>query len=172
MEKRTAAVRVTAAAVLMAMNIALSSFAIPVPGGHLYLCDTIICIAGILLNPFEAFAVGGIGSFIGDMLYYPPSMFVSLITHGLQATAISLISHRVLKGHPKLASGIGVLVGAVIMVAGYTLGRIYVYSTLEYAVLKLPWEILQAAFGAVTGMILCWKAGIHTLFDKMISESM
>ena len=28
----------TAAAMLMALNIALSSFSVPVPGGHLYLC--------------------------------------------------------------------------------------------------------------------------------------
>ncbi len=41
-------------AMLMAMNIALSSFGVPVPGGHLYLNDIAICTAGILLNPFDA----------------------------------------------------------------------------------------------------------------------
>jgi len=69
----------------MAMNIALSSFGVPVPGGHLYLCDVVICLAAILLNPFEAFVVGGVGSFLGDLLFYPAPMFVSLVTHGLQA---------------------------------------------------------------------------------------
>ena len=34
---------------LMAVNIAMSSFGIPVPGGHLYLNDAIICIAALLL---------------------------------------------------------------------------------------------------------------------------
>ena len=58
------------------------------------------------------------------------------------------------------ASGIGVAVGAVIMVTGYTLGKIFVYSTFEYAMLKLPYEILQAAVGAVGGMLLCWKCGL------------
>ena len=42
----------TVTAMLMAMNIALSSFGVPVPGGHLYLNDIVICTAGILLNPF------------------------------------------------------------------------------------------------------------------------
>ena len=88
-------IRLTTAAVLMAMTIALSSFGIPVPGGHLYLCDVIICLAAILLNPFEAFLVGGVGSFLGDLLFYPAPMFVSLVTHGLQAVVISLISHKV-----------------------------------------------------------------------------
>ena len=154
----------------MAMTIALSSFGIPVPGGHLYLCDVAICLGAILLNPLEAFIVGGVGSFLGDMLFYPAPMFVSLATHGLQAVVISLISHKILKNRPQLASGIGVTVGAVIMVIGYTLGKTFVYSTFEYAMIKLPYEIAQGAIGAILGMVLCWKCGIHKLFNNMITS--
>lgn len=162
--------RLTTAAVFMAMTIALSSFGIPVPGGHLYLCDVAICLGAILLNPLEAFIVGGVGSFLGDMLFYPAPMFVSLATHGLQAVVISLISHKTLKDRPQLASGIGVTVGAVIMVIGYTLGKTFVYSTFEYAMIKLPYEIAQGAIGAILGMVLCWKCGIHKLFGNMIAS--
>ena len=159
--------RLTTAAVFMAMTIALSSFGIPVPGGHLYLCDVAICLGAILLNPLEAFIVGGVGSFLGDMLFYPAPMFVSLATHGLQAVVISLISHKTLKNRPQLAS---VTVGAVIMVIGYTLGKTFVYSTFEYAMIKLPYEIAQGAIGAILGMVLCWKCGIHKLFNNMITS--
>lgn len=162
--------RLTTAAIFMAMTIALSSFGIPVPGGHLYLCDVAICLGAILLNPLEAFIVGGVGSFLGDMLFYPAPMFVSLVTHGLQAVVISLISHKTLKNRPQLASGIGVTVGAVIMVIGYTLGKTFVYSTFEYAMIKLPYEIAQGAIGAILGMVLCWKCGIHKLFNNMITS--
>ena len=157
---------------LTAMNIVLSMsiFSIPVPGGHLYLCDVIICLAAILLNPFEAFLVGGLGSFFGDLIFYPLPMFVSLVTHGLQAIVISLISHKTMKDHPKIASGIGVSVGAVIMVVGYTLGKIFVYSTFEYAMMKLPYEIAQGALGAVLGMILCWRFGIRKLFLSLVER--
>ena len=169
-DNHTLTLRVTTAAVFMAMNIAVCSFGIPVPGGHLYLCDVIICLAAILLDPFAAFVVGGIGSFLGDMLFYPPAMFVSLAVHGLQAVVISLISHKTLKHHPRLAAGIGMSIGAVIMVIGYTLGKMYVYSTPEYAMIKLPYEIAQAAMGAVFGMILCWHAGIHRIFHRMMAD--
>ncbi len=161
-------IRITVTAVFMALNIAFSSFGIPVPGGHLYLCDVVICLASILLGPLEAFVVGGIGSFIGDMIFYPLPMFVSLVTHGLQAVVISLIAHHTFKKRPVLASGIGVTAGAVIMVIGYTLGKIYVYSTFEYAMLKLPYEIAQGAVGAVFGMVLCYKCGIQKLWNKLI----
>lgn len=144
-------------AVFMALNIIMSSFSIPVPGGHLYLCDAIICTAAILLDPLAAFMVGGIGSFIGDLIFYPAPMFVSLVTHGLQAVIISVFAHYILKKRPVLSSVIGVTLGSIVMVAGYTLGRAYVYSTMEYAIIKLPFEILQASVGAIVGMLLCFK---------------
>lgn len=157
-------------AMFMAMNIALSSFGIPVPGGHLYLNDIIICTAAIILDPAAAFIVGGIGAFLGDLLFYPLPMFVSLVTHGLQAIIISVFSHNIMKKHPVLSSGIGVTIGAVIMVAGYSLGRAFIYSTPEYAILKLPYQILQAVVGAVIGMILCWKYNISKIYRRLISE--
>ena len=163
---KIATINITMTALFMALNIAMSSFGIPVPGGHLYLCDVIICLASILLNPLYAFVAGGIGSFIGDLIFYPQAMFVSLVVHGLQAIVISVISHYTLKKHPKIASGIGVTVGGIIMVIGYTLGKIYVYSTLQYAIIKLPYEIAQAALGAVLGMLLCWTFGIGKLYHR------
>lgn len=163
-------IRLTTTALFLAMNIALSSVGIPVPGGHLYLCDAVIFLAAMLLGPLEAFVVGGIGSFIGDFLFYPLPMFVSLVTHGLQAVVTSLIAHRMLKSHPRTAALIGVIVGSVIMVTGYTLGKIYVYSTFEYAMIKLPYEIAQATLGAVVSMVLCWRAGIHKFFTRYTAQ--
>ena len=162
--------RIAVTGVFMAMNVILSSFSIPVPGGHLYLCDVAICLAAILLDPFAAFAAAGLGSFLGDLLFYPAPMFVSLVTHGLQGAVISLCSHRLLRGKPVLASGIGVGLGVVILVAGYTLGRAYVYSTPEYALIKLPFEVLQGAVGAVLGMLLCWRCGIRSLYLRLMGK--
>ena len=157
-------------AMFMAMNIALSSFGVPVPGGHLYLNDVVICLAAIILDPLAAFMVGGVGAFLGDLFFYPTPMFVSLVTHGLQAVVISLISQRTLKKRPVLASGIGVTLGAVIMVVGYSLGRAFIYSTPETALIKLPYQILQAAVGAAGGMLLCWKCGFHKVYTKMSAK--
>lgn len=157
-------------AVLMAMNVALSSFGVPVPGGHLYLNDIVICTASIILDPLAAFMVGGVGAFLGDFFFYPAPMWVSLVTHGLQAIIISVFSHYVLKKKPVLSSGIGVTIGAIIMVVGYSLGRAFIYSTPAYAVAKLPFQILQAVVGAVFGMLLCWKFGIHKLYINKLMK--
>ena len=155
-------------AMFMALNVIMSSFSIPVPGGHLYMNDVVICTAAILMDPLAAFLVGGVGAFLGDLLFYPTPMFVSLATHGLQAIVISLFAHRVMKKHPAVASGVGVTLGALIMVAGYSLGRAFIYSTPEYALLKLPYQFLQAGVGAAVGMLLCWKCGLRRLYNDRV----
>lgn len=96
-------------AVFMALNVVMSSFGVPVPGGHLYLNDVIICSASIVLDPLSAFLVGG-----------------------------------------------------------YSLGRAFLYSTPEYALIKLPYQILQAAVGACAGMILCWKCKLTEVYERRI----
>ena len=167
---RNQTLRLTLTGMFMAMTVilSLSIFSIPVPGGHLYFCDTVINVAAILLDPVSAFVVGGIGSFLGDVFFYPAPMFVSLVTHGLQAVVVSLISHRILKRRQALASGIGVTVGAIIMVIGYTLGRAYVYSTPEYSLIKLPFEIVQAGFGAVFSMVVCYPLRLRELYFRVV----
>lgn len=158
-------IRVCITAIFMALNVALSSFGVPVPGGHLYMNDIVICTASIILDPFSAFMVGGVGSFLGDFLFYPLPMFVSLATHGLQAVVISIFSHYVMKKRPVISSCIGVTIGAFIMVVGYSLGRAFIYSTPEYAILKLPFQILQATVGAILGMIICWRFKLRKLIN-------
>ena len=170
--RRGSARWLTTTALLMGMNIvlSLSIFSIPVPGSHLYFCDAVIDTAAILLDPLAAFVVGGVGSFLGDFFFYPAPMFVSLVTHGLQAIVVSLISQSRLSKKPVLSSIIAVTAGAVIMVIGYTLGRAYIYSTPEYAVLKLPFEILQAGFGAAVSVILLYPMRLSSAFRRMIHD--
>ena len=165
--------KLTVAAVLMAMNIimSISALSIPVPGGHMYLNDVIIVTAAVLLDPLYALLVGGVGAFIGDMLFYPPPMFVSLVSHGLQALVISLFVHRWMKQKPVAASVLGAALGLVISVAGYTLGRAYLYSTPAYAVAKFPFQILQTLVGSTLALLLCWKCGVVKIFQRRFGQA-
>lgn len=154
-------------ALFTALNIILSSFGVSVPGGRLYLNDIVICFAALIFDPISAFIVGGVGAFFGDLIFYPMPMFVSLVTHGLQAVVISLIAGKK-ENLPKLWRAIlAVFVGAIIMVTGYSLGRAFIYSTPEYAIMKLPYQILQAAVGAIVGVILLYATPIRRLVYKV-----
>ena len=160
--------KLTVAAVLMAMNIimSISALSIPVPGGHMYLNDVIIVTAAVLLDPLCAFLVGGVGAFIGDMLFYPTPMFVSLVAHGLQAVVISLVAHKTMKNKPVAASIVGAVLGWIICFTGYTLGRAFIYSTPAYAIAKFPFQVLQTAVGSALALLLCWKAGVVKLYKQ------
>ena len=61
----------TICGLMMAMNIGLSSFGLPVPGGHLYLNDIIIVTAALILDPAGAFLVGGVGAFLEISSFIP-----------------------------------------------------------------------------------------------------
>ncbi len=167
---RSALTQLTITAVFLALTIVLCSFSIPVPGGHLYLCDVAICTAALLLDPFLAFVVGGVGAFLGDLIFYPLPMFVSLVTHGLQAVLISLFARYVFRKKPKFASVLGLFLGALTVVVGYSLGRRFVYNVEGgWAVvwLKLPYEILQALVGAIFGYFLYWHSPLKKIYERM-----
>ena len=148
--------KLTVTAVLLGMNIIMSSsiLSVPVPGGHMYLNDVIIVMASLILDPFCAFIVGGVGAFLGDMIFYPTPMFVSLVTHGLQAVLISLFVRHVLKSKPLPSAIVASVLGLILTVTGYTLGRAYIYSTPAYAVMKFPFQILQTAVGSAIALAL------------------
>ncbi len=175
MNKNTIPVKtLTTTALLMAMNIIMSTsiLSIPVPGGHMYLNDVIIVTAAILLEPFCAFLVGGVGALLGDMLFYPAPMFVSLVVHGLQAVVISLFVHRWMKDRPFPASIIGAVIGWIITFTGYSLGRAFIYSTPAYAIAKLPFQIIQTAVGSAIAIFLCWGApGLVNLYQREFGRS-
>ncbi len=63
-----------------------------------------IDIAAILMDPSAAFVADGIGSFLDDFFFYPAPIFVSLVTHGLQAVIVSAVSHSLLTKKPVLSS--------------------------------------------------------------------
>ena len=168
-KKTNATYAICVTALFMALNILMSSFGVPVPGGRCYLNDVIICTAAILLDdPKAAFLVGGVGAFLGDLFFYPTPMFVSLATHGLQAVVICLVAPKAATKEVTFKNAAcGVFLGAIIMVVGYSLGRAFIYSTTYYAYIKLPYQILQAAVGAVGGLLLCFKGGLLDAFKKM-----
>lgn len=95
-------------------------------------------------------------------------MFISLVVHGLQAVVISHNFQEVMENHPILVSGIGATVGGIIIVVGYTFGKILTYSSLEYVIHKLSCEIAKSVIDAIFGTVLCLKCGLYKIYLKFI----
>lgn len=165
--------KLTLTALLLGMNVIMSSsiLSVPVPGGHMYLNDVIIVMAALILDPVSALIVGGVGAFLGDLLFYPTPMFVSLVTHGLQAALISLFVRHVLKSKPLPSAILASVLGLIVTVTGYTFGRAFIYGTPEYAVLKFPFQVLQTAVGSAIALALYFGTPIRKIAKRELQDA-
>ncbi len=127
----------------MALVIILSSslLSIPVPGGHFYF-NKLLFSSWFNFPPTEAVIIAGIGSFIGDFLFYPLPMWVTLVTHSLQVLAIALVVGGRLGKLVNLGLLFGLLLGAIIDLVGYGLGRAFIYGTPAVAIMKIPFDVI------------------------------
>ena len=162
--------QITFTAIFTAITASLGAFHIPLGFANLYLTDIAVCMAGILLTPFYAAVAGGVGAFLGDMLFYPQAMVVSLIVRTVQVVIISVFSHYIMRKRPVLSSLIGCIIGIFIMAFGYSYFAILFYSAKEAALAKLPLEALQAAVGVVVAHPLCYKIRIREIFEEYIKK--
>ena len=102
----------------------------------------------MLMDPLSAFIACGVGAFLGDLLFYPAPMFVSLITHGLQALVISLLCR---KDQPLLAL-LSFLLAEAVMVLGYFLLEWALYGVASAAAAIGP-NVVQGIAGVLIGML-------------------
>lgn len=156
LRRRKPVLWLTMTALFMAMVVVLSmsALSIPVPGGHLYFNDVVIDTAAMLMDPLSAFIACGVGAFLGDLLFYPAPMFVSLITHGLQALVISLLCRKLRMKQP-LACAIALLsflLAEAVMVLGYFLLEWALYGVASAAAAIGP-NVVQGIAGVLIGML-------------------
>lgn len=152
----------------MALVIILSAsiFSIPVPGGHFYFNGIVIFLVGLIFPPVQAVIIAGIGSFLGDFFFYPAPMFVTLVTHSLQVLVISLIISQKTKPINPIRTIIALFIGSIIDLVGYGIGRAFIYASPEYALLKLPFDILAIALGAGVAYFIYYHTGFVRQFQR------
>lgn len=161
--------RLTLSAFFIALVIILSSslLSIPVPGGHFYFNGIIIFLVGLIFPPMEAVIIAGVGSFIGDFLFYPLPMWVTLVTHSLQVLAISLVVGGRLGKLSKSRAVLGLLLGAIIDLLGYGFGRAFIYGTPAYAMMKIPFDLVAAILGLGFAYYIYFHTGFIKQFKKV-----
>ena len=174
---------ITYTAVLVALVIA-TSFIPPlyIPGltGGIYWCDGIIFIAAFLLDPVAALTVGGIGTLFYDLVFGNAVMApVSLIIHGLQGAAVSILLNCVFHGknrkHESVWAGIASVAGALVVIGGYFLYYWLIAPLtfpdrndgIAYAAVRIPRNIIQEIVGVAVAMVICYA----TTFKKQLAAA-
>jgi len=148
--------------VLTALFVALVTVAtiiIRVPlastGGYLNVGDTMIFIAAALLGPQAALVAGGLGSFLADLLGYPPWALWTLVIKGIEGLIAGVLIHRAYSATRtvNVRVVIGLVVAAAWMVLGYFISYVVV-TGLEPALASTPFDVVQGAASVILASIL------------------
>lgn len=143
-------------AVFMALTAISGMWSLPLGMAHIYLTDIFVCIAALLLPPGWSWIAGGIGAFLGDLIFYPPAMLVTLITRTVQCLVIGFIKGCLPRKHRLVRDALAVSAGVIIMVCGYSAGHMLT-STSSWKTLLIsyvPYQVIQAALGAVVAVFV------------------
>ena len=93
-------------------------------------------------------------------------MWVTLVAHSLQVLAIALIVGGHLGKLSKSRAALGLLIGAIIDLVGYGLGRAFIYGTPAYAIMKIPFDIVAAILGLGVAYYIYFHTGFVKQFKK------
>ena len=93
-------------------------------------------------------------------------MWVTLVTHSLQVLAIALFVGGRLGKLSKSRAALGLLLGAIIDLVGYGLGRAFIYGTPAVAIMKIPFDVIAA----IIGLGLAYYIYFHTGFVKQFKK--
>ena len=151
--------------VLIALMTALTTvatvvFIIPFPSttGYFNLGDAMVMISGILLGPIGGLVAGGVGSAMGDVaLNFLPFAPITLAVKGGEGLVVGMIS-RYAKSGKKISPWdiFGVLLGSIIMLAGYFVGEVMVLGISSgLALLELiTINSIQVIMGSIVALIV------------------
>ena len=156
------------AALFAALTFVATYISIPLPGnGYANLGDCFVIISGITLGPF-GIAAAAIGSALCDLVlgfvYYAPATF---IIKGIMAFVAFLIAGKKPLKYNFLKLIIAVIICEMIMVGGYFLFEIPLYS-LATALADVVGNSIQGVVGAVCAIVL-YTALYKTKITEMIT---
>ena len=145
---------VTKLGILTAITVLMTTIiSIPIVGGNGYvnLGDMVIFVTAMLINKKAAFIVGGLGSFLADLILgygiYAPASF---IIKGLEGfIAGFLIEKEFGKKYPIFAT----LIAGIWMTFGYYIFETFLYGP-KGAIVSIPANLIQGAIGALVSVIV------------------
>lgn len=117
----------------------------PLPGGYFNLGDAVIMLTSAFLGPIGGLAAGGIGSAFADLaagaFIFAP---ITLVVKGIEGLVTGLLAANYMKSYGLMQTGnitkgirnnlnliLALVVGAIIMVAGYFSGEAFVLSLFD-----------------------------------------
>ena len=171
---RNHTVRLTLAALLAAFCFLGTQFLkipVPSPNGYVHLGDSMVLLAGFLLGwPYGALAAA-LGSMLADLLsgYAVYALPTFLIKGGVAICACGM--YRLLRGRGEgrrrtVAAFAAATLAELLMTAGYFVFEGFYYASFATALLAVPGNLVQGAFGTLSAVPLYFAACRSGLLRK------
>lgn len=129
---------------------------VPSPtGGYVNAGDAVVLLCAFVLGPVPGAVAAGIGSALADIfgsyfLYAP----ATLVIKGLTALVAGLLLRGVAQLHP-LRAVLSGIAGEAVMVGGYyVFEAVFITNSWVGALVEIPGNLVQAAFGVAAGTAL------------------
>ncbi len=151
---------------------AVAAIVVQIPsidGGYTNLSDAIIFMTAMLMDPVSALIAGGLGTFLADLIVYPPTMLWSLLFHGAEGLIVGILIRFCSPKKGKISIAIDsayMLVGGLIMMTGYFFAKAYVYGTLASALISLWRNAIQVGISIVVANLLVHPLKLARLVDR------
>ncbi|HHV97385.1 MAG TPA: ECF transporter S component [Clostridiaceae bacterium] len=153
----------------------------PVPPGYINFGDAVIMITATLIGKGSGFISGAFGSALADMVAPGGVIFApfTFIVKGLEGYVIGKIIHDYKQGsnfskNKELRKIVGLVMGALVMVAGYFIAELSVLRLFDpafgfaAAVAELPFNLIQGGVSVIIGYLLTTilqKTGIQEYIE-------
>jgi uncharacterized membrane protein len=137
----------------LVLGLTLVHIGVTPAGGYVHLGDIAIYFTAFAFGPVAGLIAGGLGTGLADVVSgYAIFAPLSLVVHGLQGFVAGWIARESVNAG-RLA--LGVVIGGVIIVAGYFAGEalVPVFGGPAVAVSEVPLNAVQAAFGALGAVV-------------------
>ncbi|NSW90548.1 MAG: ECF transporter S component [Firmicutes bacterium] len=176
----------------------------PVPPGYINFGDAVIIVTAVLLGKNSGFLAGALGSALADIVAPGGVIFapITFIVKGLEGYFVGRIAHYKREdikaneegnmeyktetgmeqsllhnksaGKYEIRKVIAIIIGTLIMVAGYFIAELSVLKLVDptfgytAAITELPFNLIQGGVSAVLGYVLSTllqKAGVERLLE-------
>ena len=150
---------------LMMAMIVVATIVIPIPvpfgTGYIHFGDAMIFLSVLILGWKYGAIAAGVGSALADLLVgYAIWAPWTLVVKGLMGAIVGIFILKSIhkKGMELLGVPvyqlIGMVLGGLVMVAGYYVAEGVIYGNFVAALLGIPWNIVQFSVGAVLATLL------------------
>jgi uncharacterized membrane protein len=137
----------------LVLGLTLVHIGVTPAGGYVHLGDIAIYFTAFAFGPVAGLIAGGLGTGLADVVSgYAIFAPLSLVVHGLQGFVAGWIARESVNAGRLV---LGVVIGGVIIVAGYFAGEalVPVFGGPAVAVSEVPLNAVQAAFGALGAVV-------------------